>query len=53
MDKSGRWVGRSVVLVGLVWFGVVSRGYVMNVGRSYVLNVGRGYVIQNSELVSE
>ena len=29
----------------LVWFGMVGRGYVMNVGRGYVMNVGRGYVI--------
>ena len=37
-------------LVGLVysfiWFGMVGRGYVMNVSRSYVMTVGRGYVIQ-------
>ena len=46
-----------LVLVGLVlyfsWFGVVGRGYVMNVGRDYVMNVGRGYVIQNSQSVSQ
>ena len=45
-------MGRSVVWVSLVWFGMVSRGYVMNVGRGYVLKVGRGYVIQNSESAS-
>ena len=32
-------------LVGLVysfiWFGMVGRGYVMNVSRSYVMTVGR------------
>ena len=50
-------MGRSVVLVVLVWFGMlgrgyvvnVGRGYVMNVGRGYVMNVGRGYVIHNSQ----
>ena len=39
-------MGRSMVLVGLVWFGVVDKGYVMDVCRGYVINVGRGYVIQ-------
>ena len=37
-------MGRSVVLVGLVLFGMV--------GRDYVLNVGRGYVIHNHDSVS-
>ena len=32
-------------LVGLLWFGMVGRGYVMNVGRGYVMNVSRGYVM--------
>ena len=39
--------------LGLVKFGIVGRGYVMNVGRGYIKNVGRGYVIQNSESVGE
>ena len=43
-------LGRSVVFVVLVWFGMVGRGYVVNVGSGYVMNVGRGYVlIQNSQ----
>ena len=32
MGRTDGWVGRSVVLVGLVWFGMVGRGYVRNVG---------------------
>ena len=35
----------------LVWFGMVGRGYVMNVGRGYVMNVGRGYVGHYSQSV--
>ena len=36
-----------LVLYGLVWFGMVGRGYAMNVDRGYVMNVSRGYVVQN------
>ena len=43
----------SVVSVGLEWFGMVNRGYVMNGGRGYVIIVGRGHVIQNRQSVSE
>ena len=39
--------GHKLKWFGLVWFGMVGIGYVMNVGRGYVINVGRGYVIQN------
>ena len=46
-------MGRSVVLVGFVWFGMVGRGCVMNVGRGYVMNVGRGYVFHNHDSVSQ
>ena len=35
----------------LVKFGMVGRGYVMNVGRGFVMNVGRGYVIHNHHSV--
>ena len=44
MGRIDGWVGRSVALVGLVKFGMVDRGYVMNVGRGYVMSVSRGYV---------
>ena len=39
--------------LGLVKFGMVGRGYVMNVGRGYVMNVGRGYVIHNHDSVGQ
>ena len=45
--------GFGFILVGLIWFGMVNRGYAINVGRVYEMIVGRGYVIQNSESVSE
>ena len=46
-------VSFGLILVGLVWFGIVGRGYVMNFDRVDVIKVGRGYVIQNSQSVSQ
>ena len=40
-------------MVEIQKFGMVGRGYVMNVRRGYIKNVGRGYVIQNSHSVSQ
>ena len=34
------------LVYSFIWFGMVGRGYVMNVSRSYVMTVGRVYVIQ-------
>ena len=34
-------------------FGIVGRGYVLNVGRDYVINVGRGYVNQHHEWMND